>query len=65
MFSPFFTSSRSQKPLPSTVKSYGIVNKLTGKIGGNAEGGEIYGEQTIGSMQKVVEVMKKFQVSAK
>jgi len=47
--------------MKSTVKSYGIVNKLTGKIGGNAEGGEIYGEQTIGSMQKVVEVMKKYQ----
>ncbi|GMH92696.1 hypothetical protein TrST_g1794 [Triparma strigata] len=57
----FIAGLKNLKPLPSTVKSYGIVNKLTGKIGGNAEGGEIYGEQTIGSMQKVVEVMKKFQ----
>lgn len=34
--------------MKSTVKSYGIVNKLTGKIGGNAEGGEIYGETVRG-----------------
>jgi Histone methylation protein DOT1 len=37
---------------------YGIVKKLTGSIGGNASGGPIYGELTIGSMQKVVRIMK-------
>lgn len=37
---------------------YGIVKKLTGSIGGNASGGPIYGELTIGSMQKVVRILK-------
>jgi len=38
---------------------YGIVKKLTGSIGGNGSHGPIYGELTMGSMQKMVNVMKE------
>lgn len=44
--------------LDKTRKVYKIVNKMTGSIGGNGHGGAIYGELTIGSMQKMVELMK-------
>lgn len=37
---------------------YTIVNKMSGKIGGNGNGGAIYGELTIGSMQKMIDMMK-------
>lgn len=40
-------------------KVYNIVKKLTGSTGGNASGGPIYGELTMGSMQKMVNVMKE------
>jgi hypothetical protein len=36
---------------------YSIVRKLTGSIGGNGSSGPIYGELTMGSMQKVVNAM--------
>ena len=38
-------------------KVYRIINKSTGKIGGNGSGGPIYGELTIGCMQEVVAVL--------
>lgn len=38
---------------------YGLVRKLTGSLGGNASGGPIYGELTMGSMQKMVDLMKE------
>ena len=38
-------------------KVYRIINKSTGKIGGNGSGGPIYGELTIGCMQEVVVVL--------
>jgi len=41
-----------------TRKVYHLVNKMTGSIGGNGHGGAIYGELTVGSMQKMVELMK-------
>ena len=42
----------------STVKRvYQIINKQTGSIGGNSHGGAIYGELTVGSMQKMVNLM--------
>lgn len=44
--------------LPHTRQMYKIVNKMTGSIGGNGCGGAIYGELTIGSMQKIVDLMK-------
>lgn len=33
---------------------------MTGSIGGNGSGGAIYGELTIGSMQKMVDLMKEY-----
>lgn len=44
--------------LDKTRKVYKIVNKMTGSIGGNGCGGAIYGELTVGSMQKMIELMK-------
>ena len=38
---------------------YGVIRKLTGSIGGNASHGPIYGELTMGSMQKMVNLMKE------
>jgi len=37
---------------------YRIINKLTGSVGGNGSFGAIYGELTVGSMQKMVDLMK-------
>lgn len=37
---------------------YKIINKLTGSVGGNGSFGAIYGELTVGSMQKIVDLMK-------
>jgi len=45
---------------PNTRKVYSLVSRMTGKIGGNGNGGAIYGELTIGSMQKIIELMKKY-----
>ena len=43
-----------------TVKQvYSIVKKLTGSIGGNGSFGPIYGELTMGSMQKMINLMKE------
>ncbi len=42
----------------NTRKIYTIVNKMTGSIGGNGCGGAIYGELTVGSMQKMIDLMK-------
>ena len=38
---------------------YSIVRRLTGAIGGNGYSGPIYGELTMGSMQKVIDLMVK------
>ena len=38
---------------------YKVIRKLSGSIGGNASGGPIYGELTMGSMQKIVNLMKE------
>lgn len=37
---------------------YRIISKLTGSVGGNGSFGAIYGELTVGSMQKMVDLMK-------
>jgi len=42
-------------------KVYTIVNKMSGSLGGNGAGGAIYGELTIGSMQKMINLMKEHQ----
>lgn len=50
----------SKTEVPASIKTvYQIVNKMTGNLGGNGAGGAIYGELTIGSMQKMVNLMKK------
>lgn len=47
--------------VPENVKQvYGIVRKLTGSIGGNGCHGPIYGELTMGSMQKMANLMKEY-----
>jgi Histone methylation protein DOT1 len=43
----------------SVRKVYGIIRKFTGGIGGNGSHGPIYGELTMGSMQKMVNLMKQ------
>lgn len=40
--------------------AYSIVKRCTGELGGNASGGAIYGELTIGSMQKVIDAAIKY-----
>lgn len=37
---------------------YKIISKLTGSVGGNGSFGAIYGELTVGSMQKIIDLMK-------
>ena len=43
----------------SVRKVYAIVRKLTGSLGGNGSHGPIYGELTMGSMQKIINLMKE------
>jgi hypothetical protein len=51
----------TERIVPENVKQvYGIVRKLTGSIGGNGSHGPIYGELTMGSMQKMVNLMKEY-----
>lgn len=47
--------------VPSNVRRvYEIVSKHTGSIGGNGHGGAIYGELTVGSMQKMTNLMIEY-----
>jgi len=56
---PFGLSSGSRIEIAPHVKSvYRTINRFTGSIGGNGSGGAIYGELSIGSMQKVVNLLK-------
>ena len=48
----------ARKP-PNVQRVYKIVQRHTGSIGGNGHGGAIYGELTIGSMQKMTDLMIK------
>jgi Histone methylation protein DOT1 len=43
----------------SVKQVYSIIRKLTGSIGGNSSFGPIYGELTMGSMQKMINLMKE------
>lgn len=52
------SSSSEDTVQDNTRRVYAIVNKMTGSIGGNGHGGAIYGELTVGSMQKMVDLMK-------
>ncbi|CAM9568517.1 unnamed protein product, partial [Choristocarpus tenellus] len=44
---------------PQVSHVYRLVNKATGTVGGNGNHGAIYGELTVGCMQKVVNIMKE------
>lgn len=56
-----FGSSKPTIKVPTNVKRvYEIVNKHTGSIGGNGHGGAIYGELTVGSMQKMTNLMMEY-----
>lgn len=46
-------------PCQGNVRTaYALIRKLTGSVGGNGSFGAIYGELTMGSMQKMIELMK-------
>jgi len=51
-------SSMNDHCQTNTRRVYTLVNKMTGSIGGNGHGGAIYGELTVGSMQKMIDLMK-------
>ena len=44
---------------PNVEHAYRIIRRLTGNIGGNGYHGPIYGELTMGSMQKIVNLLMK------
>jgi hypothetical protein len=53
-----FGKSVVEIEIKASVKQvYQIVKRRTGAIGGNASAGPIYGELTIGSMQKVINLV--------
>lgn len=54
----FGSPIRLAAPVDKRVeKVYKIVRKCTGSLGGNGSTGAIYGELTVGSMQKVVNIL--------
>jgi hypothetical protein len=51
---------RSEIDISDNVRvTYKLVRKITGSVGGNGSFGAIYGELTVGSMQKMVNLMKE------
>ena len=54
---PFGGNTKSIDIPKKVQRVYHIVNKHTGRIGGNGHGGAIYGELTVGSMQKMTNIM--------
>lgn len=58
--SSFGSKSNQIKVPPNVRRVYEIVNKHTGSIGGNGHGGAIYGELTVGSMQKMTNLMIEY-----
>jgi Histone methylation protein DOT1 len=50
----------SEIEIPANVRQvYSLVRKMTGSIGGNGSFGPIYGELTMGSMQKMINLCKE------
>ena len=50
----------SKTKVNSNVRNvYKIINRMTGRLGGNGSGGAIYGELTVTSMQKMINLMKE------
>uniref|UniRef100_A0A7S4MG18 DOT1 domain-containing protein n=1 Tax=Odontella aurita TaxID=265563 RepID=A0A7S4MG18_9STRA len=58
---PFGRAANASKypALPIVKSAYSAINTRTGSLGGNGHGGAIYGELTVGSMQKMIEMMKE------
>jgi hypothetical protein len=54
---PFGGDTKPIKIPPIVQRVYNIVQRHTGSIGGNGHGGAIYGELTVGSMQKMTNLM--------
>ena len=53
-----FGAAKEPITIPPNVQAvYSIIQKYTGCIGGNGNGGAIYGELTAGSMQKMINLM--------
>ena len=57
MFGKYVLETPCQKNVQDIYK---IISKHTGAVGGNGSFGAIYGEVTMGSMQKMVDLMKKY-----
>jgi hypothetical protein len=56
--SPFgLKNAKKVEIIPQVKKVYQFVNQMTGSLGGNGYNGAIYGELTVGSMQKVINLM--------
>ncbi len=56
--SPRFGTVKSKLPInPRVEKVYQIIRACTGTLGGNGTTGAIYGELTMGSMQRVINLM--------
>ena len=45
---------------PNVQEVYKLISRLTGSVGGNGSFGAIYGELTMGSMQKMVDLTKRY-----
>lgn len=57
---PLSPDSVKRVQVPSNVTAvYKTIHKATGTLGGNGYNGAIYGELTVGSMQKVINVLKE------
>jgi hypothetical protein len=54
---PFGGDTKPIAVPPIVQRVYNIVQRHTGSIGGNGHGGAIYGELTMGSMQKMTNLM--------
>lgn len=53
-----FGSTKLPITIPPNVQAvYSIIQKYTGAVGGNGNGGSMYGELTAGSMQKMINLM--------
>lgn len=54
------TAQSTPKKNSKVATSYKVIQRATGSLGGNADGGAIYGELTEGSMQKIIENLRTY-----
>ncbi|KAG5176613.1 hypothetical protein JKP88DRAFT_249384, partial [Tribonema minus] len=55
---PFGSPLTPHRSDPAVARIYSVIKATTGSLGGNGEGGPIYGELTQASMQRVIDVLK-------